>query len=140
MIDQVNNPKGVVVRDVDAERRRLDDAAASSRSTAPRNTCTTVDPMKAEQWVYSTRDGEPAGHVAAKSAMNFQFTTPQNVPADQRCGKVVFSDMHVSADSGSAPGVAVPERLLDRPADPAGEGAGVHVLRHRVVRRLHLLM
>jgi hypothetical protein len=40
--------------------------------------------------------------------MNFQFTTPQTVPEDQRCGKVVFSDMHVSADSTSKPGTAYP--------------------------------
>jgi hypothetical protein len=27
---------------------------------------------------------------------NFQFTTPVGTPLAERCGKVVFSDMHVS--------------------------------------------
>jgi hypothetical protein len=31
---------------------------------------------------------------------NFQFTTPVEGPLDARCGKVVFSDMHVSGSSG----------------------------------------
>jgi hypothetical protein len=32
---------------------------------------------------------------------NFQFTTPFEVAADQRCGKVVYSDMHVSGNGGN---------------------------------------
>jgi hypothetical protein len=39
---------------------------------------------------------------------NFQFTTPQEMPDDSRCGKVVFSDMHVSGDSKSSSGSAYP--------------------------------
>ena len=34
----------------------------------------------------------------------FQFTTPNEQPPDTRCGKVVFSDMHVSGDSGDPGG------------------------------------
>jgi hypothetical protein len=40
--------------------------------------------------------------------MNFQFTVPMNVTPDNRCGKVVFSDMHVSGDSTSSPTVPFP--------------------------------
>jgi hypothetical protein len=43
---------------------------------------------KAERWTYY--QGAP---------QNFQFTTPNEVDPDQRCGKVAFSDMHVSGDS-----------------------------------------
>jgi hypothetical protein len=47
--------------------------------------------------------------------MNFQFTTPQNVPIEQRCGKVVFSDMHVSADSSSDDGTPYPRDCSTSP-------------------------
>ena len=39
---------------------------------------------------------------------NFQFTTPNELPPNSRCGKVVFSDMHVSAGSDSQPGTPFP--------------------------------
>ena len=39
---------------------------------------------------------------------NFQFTTPNEVALDQRCGKVVFSDMHVSSGSRSRATVPFP--------------------------------
>ena len=35
------------------------------------------------------------------------FTTPQSKLPDERCGKVVFSDMHVSSGSTSAAGDAL---------------------------------
>jgi hypothetical protein len=62
-----------------------------------KNTCESVDTSKAERWVYWV-DGND------EFPQNFQFTTPNEVSLDQRCGKVVFSDMHVSGDSKSAPG------------------------------------
>jgi len=36
------------------------------------------------------------------------FTTPQDRSADTRCGKVVFSDMHVSSGSSSKTGTPYP--------------------------------
>jgi len=54
-----------------------------------KNTCTAVDKTKGEQWVY-WQNG------ATQLTQNFQFTTPNEAAQDQRCGKVVFSDMHVS--------------------------------------------
>ena len=72
--------------------------------TQARTTCTSVNPPLAEQWVFLATATSPG----FSSSMNFQFTTPQNVDSQQRCGKVVFSDMHVSADSTSAPGTPYP--------------------------------
>jgi hypothetical protein len=60
-----------------------------------RQTAVTVDTSKAERWVYYD-DG------SAQYPQNFQFTTPNEMPTDQRCGKVVFSDMHVAGDSFSS--------------------------------------
>jgi hypothetical protein len=55
----------------------------------------------------------PNNPKAKSSVQDLQFTTPVDLPEDQRCGKVVFSDMHVSAGpvatrSTSTPGVAFP--------------------------------
>jgi hypothetical protein len=57
-----------------------------------RSTCSAVDPARAERWVYLPDQGG--------GTQNFQFTTPNEAAEDQRCGKVVFSDMHVSGTSG----------------------------------------
>ena len=74
------------------DRIELQDQDAD-KSTG-RSTCSAVDPVKAERWVYLP-DGEGGG------AQNFQFTTPNEQPNEElRCGKVVFSDMHVSGTSG----------------------------------------
>ncbi len=69
-----------------------------------RDTCTAADTSLAEQWVYL----DPATSPNITSSQMFQFTTPQAMPPDQRCGKVVFSDMHVSNDSKSAPNKPYP--------------------------------
>ena len=57
-----------------------------------KSTCTAVDSTKAERWTYAQSNMNP---------QNFQFTTPNEMPVNQRCGKVVFSDMHVSGGPGS---------------------------------------
>jgi len=54
-----------------------------------KQTCTMIDEAKAKQWVY-WQNG------ATQLPQNFEFTTPNEVASDLRCGKVVFSDMHVS--------------------------------------------
>ena len=118
MIDQVNNPKGVAfatwMKNVMGSTTLGELTVAQSR-----NTCSAVDPMKGEQWVYlDPATADPPGTITSKSAMNFQFTTPQNVSPDQRCGKVVFSDMHVSADSGSSPGTPYPNGCSTQPLTP----------------------
>ena len=92
VIDEVMNPKGVSfanwmkVVEPNITRGEIPLAFDTERSTV------TALTNKAERWTYTKGDGN--------KPQNFQFTTPQNVAADQRCGKVVFSDMHVSGMAG----------------------------------------
>ena len=64
-----------------------------------RYTCKSVTQGKAEQWVYV----DPAQPLlpGVTGVQDMLFTTPLDQPDDNRCGKVVFSDMHVSSDSSS---------------------------------------
>lgn len=65
----------------------------------PRYTCQSVDPDKGERWVYvDPEQSTPAGKTGVQDML---FTTPQDRPADDRCGKVLFSDMHVASGSSS---------------------------------------
>ena len=90
VIDQVNNPKGAAFA---TWMMNVGGATGGSFNiTDSRNSCTSVNNMKAERWVYLTGTELP---------QNFQFTTPQESPKDNRCGKVVFSDMHVSGGGTS---------------------------------------
>lgn len=69
-----------------------------------RNTCQAVDPQLAQRWVYldSSTSGGPVG------VQNLQFTAPLSAAESDRCGKVVFSDMHVSSGSSSSSGTGFP--------------------------------
>jgi hypothetical protein len=73
---------------------------------SPRYTAASIkDPPQAERWVYV----EQASSVVTPQVSSVQdalFTTPLDVPPDQRCGKVVFSDMHVASGSSSLPDTA----------------------------------
>ena len=64
--------------------------------TEARVTATGLDATKAERWVYLT----PQESGSVEGIQNFQFTTPNEVAPGARCGKVVFSDMHVSGGPG----------------------------------------
>ena len=94
IIDEQSNPKGTAFA-----TWMLNVMGSTNRGeiivNEGRQTVTSVDETKAERWVYYQPNMAP---------QMFQFTTPNEAPADQRCGKVVFSDMHVSADSSSNPG------------------------------------
>ena len=94
----------------------------------PRASSKAIDNTKAERWVNLVTP-------TALQPQMFQFTTPNEVSSDQRCGKVVFSDMHVHEnDSGET---HVPGDVQRRGRSvAAGEGARVHVLRHHELRRI----
>ncbi len=74
-----------------------------------KQSCTAVDLNKAERWVYYK-----SGTVDVPQM--FQFTTPNEMPKDDRCGKVVFSDMHVSSSGGSSsPSTPFPQGCMNTP-------------------------
>jgi len=45
----------------------------------------------------------------ATAVQDFQFTTPNDKPESERCGKVVFSDMHVASGSSSSTSEGFPK-------------------------------
>jgi hypothetical protein len=91
-IDEVHNPKGASF----ATWMRNVVTPPNPRGAIPiakgtgKDTAVSVDNNKVEQWVYWQKD------ATTQLTQNFQFTTPNEKASDQRCGKVVFSDMHVS--------------------------------------------
>ncbi|MFN0253349.1 MAG: carboxypeptidase regulatory-like domain-containing protein [Kofleriaceae bacterium] len=96
-IDEVNNPKGTSFA-----TWMLNVMGSTVRGqisvTDPRITALGVDTTKAERWVYLNNGG-------AERPQTFQFTTPNEAPLNDRCGKVVFTDMHVT---GTSPGGSYP--------------------------------
>jgi hypothetical protein len=82
----------------------------------PRYTCKAATPGKAEQWVYV----DPANPLLAgvTGVQDMLFTTPQDQPEENRCGKVVFSDMHVSSGSSSKSGTPYPGGCSSAPLTP----------------------
>jgi hypothetical protein len=87
-IDEVSNPKGPAFA-----TWMLNVMGSTTRDQITvhegRTTCTTVDNSKAERWTYWQNGNN-------QETQNFQFTTPNEADPGARCGKVVFSDMHVS--------------------------------------------
>jgi hypothetical protein len=80
-------------------------------SDSGRITCTSIDKTKAERWVYLQDGGQQTPQV-------FQFTTPNEQPVDTRCGRVVFSDMHVSSSSTSSSSQGFPMGCSAAPLTP----------------------
>ena len=109
LIDEAHNPKGPsfaswmmnvggsTVRDqIVLQNAPPDPNNGNMVLSTGRSTCSGVN--TAERWVYLP--DEPDLPIASGGTQNFQFTTPVDADPDQRCGKVVFSDMHVSGSSG----------------------------------------
>ncbi len=109
LIDEVSNPKGSSFA-----TWMLNAMGSTIRGEIPikdvtgRSTVDTLDTTKAERW--TSIKGSP------NSTQNFQFTTPLETQPDSRCGKVVFSDMHVSEGPLRGPKVGnKPGPILDYP-------------------------
>jgi hypothetical protein len=62
-----------------------------------------VDPARATQWI--TMTNPQSSNTRAVEYLS--FNTPITVPDDQKCGRVVYSDLHVS--SGDTHGLAWPD-------------------------------
>ena len=98
VIDQQSNPKGPAFASWMV-------AVGGSTSnglltiTEQRQTCTAIDATKAERWLYLQQSNQ---------LQTFQFTTPLEVIPTERCGKVVFSDMHVASGSSSSSSTPFP--------------------------------
>jgi hypothetical protein len=94
IIDQANNPKGSAFATwmMNVQGSATPGTIVINES---RQSCTDVDPARAERWVFMPISG-------VDYPQNFQFTTPNEVAKEERCGKVVFSDMHVASGSSSS--------------------------------------
>lgn len=90
VIDQVNNPKGSAFAQwMTNVQGSTTPGTVEISSNTTRQSCTYLDATKAERWVYMKISG-------VDYPQNFQFTTPLEAAKEDRCGKVVFSDMHVA--------------------------------------------
>jgi hypothetical protein len=91
VIDRINNPSGPAFATWMNNVMGANTAGEFAISSAM-GSCSTLNKDKADLWVHTTND----------VILNFQFTTPNEVLEEkERCGKVVFSDMHVSSGSSS---------------------------------------
>jgi hypothetical protein len=72
-----------------------------------------VNPDSARRWIYGTDpEGKPATNRLPDMVQYFSFTTPVGAP---ECGRMVFSDVHVSFGGGDYAGVPFPDRCLVSP-------------------------
>jgi hypothetical protein len=100
IIDQANNPKGAAFATwmTNVQGSATPGTIVINES---RQSCSAVDNQRAERWVFMPLSG-------VEYPQNFQFTTPNEMPKDDRCGKVVFSDMHVASGSTSSSSTGFP--------------------------------
>ena len=103
LIDEVNNPKGTSFAtwmiDPDVKGSTVQDQIAIQDGTG-KNTCDSITAAAAEDW---------GNEADGTTPQMFQFTTPNDMDVNARCGKVVFSDMHVSGDSTSPENGSYPD-------------------------------
>ena len=112
VIDEVANPKGMSfatwMQNVMGSPAR---GQIPIEANTGKQTCTAIDPNRVERWVYWQQGNNQFPQM-------FQFTTPAEATPDNRCGKVVFSDMHVSGDSLSSTGTPFPDQCATNALTP----------------------
>jgi hypothetical protein len=113
MIDQASNPDGAAFAQwmMNVFGSSVPGQFPIAWGTTSKHTCTSVDTTRAERWVSMTSNGQDYPQIV-------QFTAPLEAVPDQRCGRVVFSDLHVSADSTSAPDKPFPTGCTPSPLTP----------------------
>jgi hypothetical protein len=117
VIDEDNNPKGrsfaswMLNVQGSPTRGVIPIATSPNGGATGKQTCTGVDLKRVERWVYWPENNMQFPQM-------FQFTTPVEAAPANRCGKVVFSDMHVSGDSQSSPGTPFPGQCSTAPLIP----------------------
>jgi hypothetical protein len=112
VIDQVNNPKGAPFATwmTNVQGSAAPGTVALSGVT---RSCSDIDLTRTERWL-----SVPFSGTGLDEPLNFQFTTPAEVAKEERCGKVVFSDMHVSSTSSSSASVGFPGGCSNDPLTP----------------------
>lgn len=101
-IDQVNNPKGPAFATwMSMVQTSSGPGQVAIKDGTGKHTAVSVDQKKGEQWVYY-QNGQ------TKWTQNLQFVTPVGAAAEDQCGKVVFSDMHVSGSPSKSNGIVNP--------------------------------
>jgi hypothetical protein len=103
IIDENSNPKGTSFANWMMSPGVMGSTVRTEipvRSGTARSTASSIDTSLAERWTYIKQSDNNS-----MPPQNFQFTTPIEQPLGDRCGKVVFSDMHVSGGptSGNYP-------------------------------------
>jgi hypothetical protein len=71
--------------------------------TDAQHTVTDIDETRVQRVIYKDVTAN-----AMPSVQYFSFTTPLTMPEEDRCGRVVFSDIHVSNLDGSSPDLDFP--------------------------------
>ncbi len=72
-----------------------------------------VDPTLARRWIYGVDPVKDKGHLP-DMVQYFSFTTPVGAP---ECGRMVFSDVHVSFGGGDYAATPFPDRCKSSPSD-----------------------
>ena len=73
---------------------------------AGQHSVNTVNPALVQRWIYANNVLDEDGDPVANSTQYFTFNTPLNVPEANQCGRVVFSDIHVSCPAAGCPTAA----------------------------------
>jgi hypothetical protein len=63
----------------------------------------------AQRWIYSQ---------GPSTLQHYTFNTPVSAPVDQQCGRVVFSDFHVTGANGTSADVPFPQECDNGPLTP----------------------